>query len=67
MLRGRTSIVIAHRLSTILKADQILVVAGGKIAEQGTHEDLLAADGLYRQLYETQFRTILDYEAEREE
>ncbi len=67
MLRGRTSLVIAHRLSTILKADRILVVAEGKIAEQGTHEELLAAGGLYRQLYETQFRTILDYEAERGE
>ncbi len=67
MLRGRTSLVIAHRLSTILKADRILVVADGKIAEQGTHEELLAAGGLYRQLYETQFRTILDYEAERGE
>ena len=67
MLRGRTSLVIAHRLSTILKADRILVVAGGTIAEQGTHEELLAKGGLYRELYETQFRTILDYEAEREQ
>ena len=66
MLRGRTSLVIAHRLSTILKADRILVVANGKIAEQGTHEELLAAGGMYRQLYETQFRTILDYESEKE-
>ena len=64
MLRGRTSLVIAHRLSTILKADRILVVANGTIAEQGTHEELLARGGLYRELYETQFRTILDYEAE---
>ena len=66
MLRGRTSLVIAHRLSTILKADRILVVADGRIAEQGTHEELLARGGLYRQLYETQFRTILDLEADRE-
>ena len=66
MQRGRTCLVIAHRLSTILKADSILVVSGGRIAEQGTHEELLAKDGIYRQLYETQFRTILDYEAERE-
>ncbi len=66
MLRGRTSLVIAHRLSTILKADRILVVADGRIAEQGTHEELLAHGGLYRQLYETQFRTILDLEADRE-
>ena len=67
MLRGRTSLVIAHRLSTILKADRILVVANGAIAEQGTHEELLEKGGIYRELYETQFRTILDLEVEREE
>ena len=66
MLRGRTSLVIAHRLSTILKADRILVVANGKIAEQGTHEELLAAGGMYRQLYETQFRTVLDMESDKD-
>ncbi len=54
-LAGRTSLVIAHRLSTIREADQILVVDGGKIVERGTHEDLLAADGLYADLYHTQF------------
>lgn len=63
MMQGRTSIVIAHRLSTILKADKILVVAGGVIAEQGTHEELLALGGVYHELYETQFRTAIDYEA----
>ena len=62
MMVGRTSIVIAHRLSTILKADKILVVANGVIAEQGTHEELLAMDGVYRDLYETQFRTVINYE-----
>lgn len=62
MMAGRTSIVIAHRLSTILKADRILVVADGKIAEQGTHEELLAQNGVYRELYETQFRTVISYE-----
>ena len=62
LMQGRTSIVIAHRLSTILKADRILVVRGGTIAEQGTHEELLALNGTYRELYETQFRQILDYE-----
>ena len=64
MMEGRTSIVIAHRLSTILKADQILVVAGGVIAEQGTHEELLAQNGVYHELYETQFRTAITYENE---
>jgi ATP-binding cassette subfamily B protein len=54
-LSGRTSLVIAHRLSTIRGADQILVVNDGYIVERGTHEELLAADGLYAELYETQF------------
>ena len=62
LMEGRTSIVIAHRLSTILKADEILVVKDGKIAEQGSHEELLAEGGTYRELYETQFRKILDIE-----
>ena len=54
-LEGRTSIVIAHRLSTVRGADQILVVADGQIAERGRHEDLLAAGGVYADLYHTQF------------
>lgn len=64
MMKGRTSIVIAHRLSTILKADRILVVQGGVIAEQGTHEELLALNGTYRDLYETQFRKVIEFETE---
>jgi ATP-binding cassette subfamily B protein len=55
VMAGRTSIVIAHRLSTILAADQILVMDRGQIVERGTHSDLLAAGGLYANLYETQF------------
>ncbi len=62
LMEGRTSIVIAHRLSTILKADCILVVKDGVIAEQGDHESLLAGGGVYKELYETQFRQILDME-----
>ena len=62
LMKGRTSIVIAHRLSTILKADKILVVNNGIIAEEGTHEELLALDGIYKELYETQFRLVLDME-----
>jgi ATP-binding cassette subfamily B protein len=54
-LTGRTSLVIAHRLSTILEADQILVVDAGHIVERGRHEELLAAGGLYAELYRTQF------------
>ena len=65
LMEGRTSIVIAHRLSTILKADRILVVKDGVIAESGTHEELLAREGTYRELYETQFRKILEMEDDK--
>src|SRR5436190_3975273 len=54
-LEGRTSLVIAHRLSTVRDADQILVVADGRVVERGRHTQLLAAGGLYSELYETQF------------
>jgi subfamily B ATP-binding cassette protein MsbA len=53
--RGRTTFVIAHRLSTIRSADQILVLEAGEIVERGTHEELLAAHGRYRQLYDKQY------------
>src|SRR5436189_5515013 len=53
---GRTTFVIAHRLSTIRSADQILVMEGGDIAERGTHDELLARDGRYRQLYDKQYK-----------
>ncbi len=56
LMQGRTSLVIAHRLSTILAADKILVMDKGRLAESGTHAELLAQGGLYAELYETQFR-----------
>lgn len=54
--KGRTTFVIAHRLSTIRSADQILVLEGGRIVERGTHAELLAIGGRYRQLYDKQYR-----------
>ena len=54
-LQGRTSLVIAHRLSTIRRADQILVIVDGQVVERGTHEQLLAAQSIYADLYRTQF------------
>jgi len=57
-VKGRTTIVIAHRLSTVLKADRILVMEQGRIVQQGTHDELMSMGGLYRRLYEVQFRDI---------
>ena len=55
LMEGRTSFVIAHRLSTIKNADVILVMKDGDIIEQGNHEELLAKNGFYAQLYNSQF------------
>lgn len=67
LMKGRTSIVIAHRLSTILQADRILVISDGKIVEEGGHEELIEKNGVYRQLYETQFRKVIDMETNRQD
>jgi subfamily B ATP-binding cassette protein MsbA len=56
LMKGRTTIVIAHRLSTIMNADRIVVLEGGAIAQEGTHRDLIEAEGPYKRLYELQFR-----------
>jgi subfamily B ATP-binding cassette protein MsbA len=58
LMQGRTTFVIAHRLSTIVAADQILVIEQGRIVQRGTHQELLAESGLYRQLYDRQFRSV---------
>ena len=57
LLKGRTSVVIAHRLSTIHNADKIIVIDGGRIAEQGTHAELMAKNGIYAKLIEMQSLT----------
>ena len=59
IIQSRTSILIAHRLSTILAADEILVIKDGRIVERGQHKDLVNRDGVYRELYETQFSKAL--------
>ena len=57
LMRGRTTIVIAHRLATVLKADRILVMEGGRIVEEGTHQSLVAKGGIYARLAKLQFET----------
>ena len=56
LLEGRTALIIAHRLSTVMHADRIYVLEHGRLRETGTHNDLLGADGLYAELYRTQFQ-----------
>jgi ATP-binding cassette subfamily B protein len=62
LLKGKTSLIIAHRLSTIMACDEILVLSEGRLVERGRHADLLGQDGVYRKLYETQFKRAIDTE-----
>ena len=59
LMEGRTSFVVAHRLSTIRESDHILVMDKGHIVEQGTHEELLAKNGFYAKLYNSQFEQTI--------
>ena len=59
-MRGRTTFIIAHRLSTIKRANRILVIEGGRIAEQGSHSELLRLHGRYHRLYTRQYRSELE-------
>ena len=67
IMQGRTSIVIAHRLSTVMAADKIMILQNGVITETGTHDSLLQTSAGYKELYETQFRKVIDYENSKKE
>jgi ATP-binding cassette subfamily B protein len=64
LMVGRTTFLIAHRIQSVMQADLILVLEAGQIAQRGTHEELLAEPGIYRQIYEVQVR--IDQEVDRE-
>jgi ATP-binding cassette subfamily B protein len=66
LMAGRTTFVIAHRLSTVHRADQIVVLDGGRIVERGTHHELLACGGLYREIYNLQLRDQEEFQEEME-
>jgi ATP-binding cassette subfamily B protein len=65
IMRGRTTFVIAHRLSTVKRADEVLVLEKGAIVERGTHEELIAREGLYRRIYDVQMRDQEEFIAAR--
>jgi len=62
LMRGRTTFIIAHRIQSVMDADQILVLDGGKIVERGVHRDLMAQDGIYREIYDLQARLEIELE-----
>ena len=66
LIRGRTTLMIAHRLSTVIAADKIMVIEKGIITAEGSHQELIAKSEKYKELYETQFRRVLDMESENE-
>lgn len=65
IMQGRTSIVIAHRLSTIMTADKILLLENGRIADTGIHDEMLEKSPAYKELYETQFRRVIEHETRK--
>jgi ATP-binding cassette, subfamily B, bacterial len=64
LMRGRTSFIIAHRIQSVMNADLILVMDRGRIVQKGTHDKLLAQDGIYRQIFEIQTRIEAELEKE---
>ena len=60
MVKGRTTIAIAHRLSTLRKADRLIVLDKGEVIEEGGHDQLMALQGVYRRMYDTQARQAMD-------
>ena len=64
LMEGRTSFIIAHRIQSVMQADLILVLEGGRVVQQGTHETLVREEGLYKTIYELQSR--IEQEVERE-
>ena len=65
VMENRTSIVIAHRLSTVMAADNIMLLQNGVITDMGSHDELLEKSDGYKELYETQFRKVIEYEKDR--